>query len=58
MLGSQLGVHVFGGVLYVCFSYGVLHTLGSYFTTSYTSWAPSFVFKRGKNPYPQLELKF
>lgn len=26
----------------------VLHMLGSYFTTSYTSWASSFVFKRGK----------
>lgn len=23
MLGSQLGVHVFGGVLCVCFNYGV-----------------------------------
>lgn len=23
MLGSQLGVHVFGGVFYVCFNYGV-----------------------------------
>lgn len=63
MLGSQLGVHVFGGVLCVCFNYGV-GILGLAYARQLlhnraTHPGPLVLFLKGeKNPYPQLELKF
>lgn len=44
MLGSQLGVHVFGGLLYVCFNYGV-GTLG-------LAYARQLLYNRATHPGP------